>query len=100
MPVNPRNQIRYIVNKVKAAGVFAVVSYDKRFNETHELSDSLVFSGEMKPVVEDQDTEEFDFAIASVQQPYPQGLSHEMSDAMMLSGVFDFTGFDTLNAFA
>jgi len=100
MPVNPRSQIRYIVNKVKAAGVFAVVSYDKRFNETHDLSDALSLSGQMRTVVEDQDSEEFDFAIASVQQPYPNGLSHEMSDAIMLSGVFDFTGFDSLNAFA
>jgi hypothetical protein len=100
MAVNPRSQIRYIVNKVKAAGVFSVISYHKRFNENHDISDSLILSGQMKAVIEDQDSEEFDFAIASVQQPYPNGLSHELSDSIMLSGVFDFTGFDSLNAFA
>ncbi len=100
MQVNPRSQIRYIVNKVKAAGVFAAVSYDKRFTETHDFSDTMTLSGQLRKVVEDQDSSEFDFIISSVQQPYPNGLSHEMSDRMILSGVFDMTGFDTLNSFA
>lgn len=33
----PREQIKYIVDKVKAAGVFAVIAYEKNFGETHEL---------------------------------------------------------------
>ncbi|MFM8300033.1 MAG: hypothetical protein ACKN9A_17065, partial [Microcystis aeruginosa] len=33
----PREQIKYIVDKVKAAGVFAVIAYEKTLGETHEL---------------------------------------------------------------
>lgn len=33
----PREQIKYIVDKVKAAGVFAVIAYEKTFGEDHEL---------------------------------------------------------------
>jgi hypothetical protein len=35
---HPRNQIRYIVDKVKAAGVFAALTYEKLLTETHELN--------------------------------------------------------------
>ncbi len=33
LPDKPRNQIKYIVDKVKAAGVFTAISYEKLFNE-------------------------------------------------------------------
>lgn len=33
----PREQIKYIVDKVKAAGVFAVIGYEKTLSENHEL---------------------------------------------------------------
>lgn len=33
----PREQIKYIVDKVKAAGVFAVIAYEKTLGEDHEL---------------------------------------------------------------
>ena len=100
MPVNPRSQILYIVNKVKAAGVMAVVSYQKRFTETHQQDELFHLSGQLKPVLEDNDPYDKNLMIASVQQPYPEGLDHQLGDGFTLNGVFDFTGFDSLNAFA
>jgi hypothetical protein len=100
MSVNPRSQILYIVNKVKGAGIMAVVSYAKRFIETHSPEENFYLSGEMMPVVEDNDPYDENLIIASVQQPYPDGLDHQLSDGFILNGVFDYTGFDSLNAFA
>jgi hypothetical protein len=94
------NQIKYIVNKVKAAGVFAVIAYEKQFTEAHELADFLTMLGERQPFEEEHIAEEANFDIGSVQTPYPGGLEHELSDALVTSGVFDYTTFDSLNTFA
>lgn len=96
----PREQIKYIVDKVKAAGVFAVIAYEKRFSEQHDHVDSFKGMAERLPLLEDHQIEESNFDIGSLQTPYPDGLRHEMSDSLTLSGAFDFTQFDSLNTFA
>ncbi|MCK6562921.1 hypothetical protein HUU39_11595 [candidate division KSB1 bacterium] len=97
---NPRNQIKYIVDKVKAAGVFAVIAYDKTFSEIHKMADSFKGHAQRQTLPEDHTIEEANFDIGSVQMPYPGGLEHGLSDALVTSGVFDFTRFDSLNSFA
>ncbi|MEO1261095.1 MAG: hypothetical protein AAFZ15_20000 [Bacteroidota bacterium] len=99
LPINPRSQIKPIVDKVRAAGVYAVVDYVKNFSERHEMSD-LLATLQIAGVQESQEMEEANFDIGSVQSPYPEGLDHEMKDSLHLSGVFNYTGFDSLNSFA
>ena len=94
---NPRNQIQYIVNKVKAAGVFAVIAYEKRFVEEQGMEALLTIR---IPLKEEHIPLEADFNIGSVQSPYTGGIEHELSDTFRASGVFDVTAFDTLNSFA
>lgn len=93
----PRNQIKYIVNKVKAAGVLAIVAYEKRFEEIHQLGEHLTLK---IPRSEDHQIEEANFDLGSIHTPYTGGIEHEMQDTITLSGVFDYTGFDSLNTFA
>lgn len=94
---HPRNQIKYIVDKVKAAGVFAVIAYDKTFREEQGLADALAVQ---LPLAEEHGMEEANFDVSSTQTPYPSGLEHDLDDQLVTSGVFDLTGFDTLNTFA
>ena len=97
LPDNPRNQIKYIVDKVKAAGTFAVIAYEKCFTEEQGLADALTV---IVPRMEEQGMEEVNFDLGSIQKPYPGGVAHEMADALVTSGVYDFTRFDSLNTFA
>ncbi|MCB0521304.1 MAG: hypothetical protein H6577_05840 [Lewinellaceae bacterium] len=99
LPINPRSQIKPIVDKVRAAGVYAVVDYVKNFTERHDMTDQIA-GLQIAGTQEDQQMEEANFDIGSVQTPYPDGLEHEMSDSLLLAGVFDYTGFDSLNSFA
>lgn len=94
---HPRNQIKYIVDKVKAAGVLSVIAYEKRFAESHAVTDALTVQ---RAFTEEHVAEEADFSVGSVQAPYPGGLQHEMSDALIVSGAFDYTRFDSLNGFS
>lgn len=98
--ISPRAQIKGIVERVKAAGVYAVVDFEKRFREDQQLSDAFNMHLQANPKLENQDMVENDFKIASIQTPYPGGLEHEMSDSFAISGVFDYTHFDSLNGFA
>jgi len=100
LPDDPRRQIGYIVNKVKAAGVRAAIVYEKAFTETHEISDQWSGSGARQPFSEDQELDELSFDLGSVQTPYPGGLDQGLEDHFTASGVFDFTTFDSLNTFA
>lgn len=97
---HPRNQINFIVNKVKAAGVFSEIAYEKLFNEVHDSTDSLAMSGERQALTEDHGLEVRNFDIGSTQTPYPGGLEHELADTLIVRGVFDMTTFDSLNTFA
>lgn len=94
---SPRNQIKYIVNKVKAAGVFAYIAYEKCFVEGQEMEDMLTVQ---LPLKEEHIAEESNFDIGSMHLPYAGGIEHELSDALVTSGVFDVTRFDSLNTYA
>lgn len=55
---------------------------------------------ERQALREDQGQDEVNFDIASVQMPYPGGIDHALDDRFIVSGVFDYTAFDSLNLFA
>jgi len=93
--ISPRGQIKTIVERVKAAGVFAVIAFEKRFFEDQQLAERLGLV--LKQTALDQEMTEANFDIVSTQSTHEQ---QEMSDFFSASGVFDYTGFDTLNAFA
>jgi hypothetical protein len=94
----PRYQIAYIVEKVKAAGTFSVITYEKYFKEEQPQEDALTIQDFMP--LENHVHEEFRFNVASISTPYPSGVEHEHTDSLTLEGVFDWTGFDSLNTFA
>jgi hypothetical protein len=93
---HPRDQILGLVRRVKAAGVEARVAYHERFREDHavEVSLRLIVQGRLLAQVHDTT----DRWSALLRQ---QGREdHDTRDALVLSGVFDYTGFDSLNRFA
>lgn len=94
---HPRNQISGIVDRVKAAGVMAIITYEKAISEIHEHEDFLTIV--RSPFHEEHLSEEINFDIGSYQLPYPQGIEHDISDNLVFSGVFDYTSFDTSNRF-
>lgn len=94
----PREQIRYIVDKVKAAGTYALINYEKNFQESHQIADLLTIQDHMP--LETHEMAELNFDITSISKPYPGGLIHDMQDALNLHGAFDRTRFDSLNTFA
>ncbi len=96
----PREQIPYIIEKVKAAGVLAEIAYEKKLWEPHDLADSLTCSAQRQVLTEAHLAEEANFDIGSFHTPYPGGLVHEMSDTLITSGMFDHTCFDSLNTFS
>ncbi len=100
LPDNPRNQIGYIVNKVKAAGVGAAIVFEKQFAEAHEMADQISGAGVREPFTDEQQLGELSFNIGSVQFPEQGGIDQQLSDNLVLSGAFDLTRFDTLNTFA
>lgn len=93
---HPRDQILGLVRKVKAAGVEARVSYHERFREDHaiDVALQLVVRGRLLAQVHDMD----DAWNALTRQRGRE--THDTADALVLSGVFDYTGFDSLNSFA
>ena len=93
----PRNQIKYIVEKVKAAGVEAIIAYEKRFTEAQEMEEQFKLGPAYTP---DQGMEEVNFDMKSVQTPYGSGLDQGLDDKLLLSGVFGYTTFGSLNTFA
>jgi hypothetical protein len=93
--ISPRGQIKTIVDRVKAAGVYAVIAFEKRFFEDQQLAEQLGLVIKRQPY--DQEMSESNFDLASTQA----AIEHqEMSDFFSASGVFDYTGFDSLNTFA
>lgn len=93
--ISPRGQIKTIVDRVKAAGVYAVIAFEKRFFEDQQLAEQLGLVLKHPPY--DQEMTEANFDISSTQTTSEQ---QEMSDFFSASGVFNYTGFDTLNTFA
>ena len=72
----------------------AVIAYEKRFTDVQELSDGFKGLAQREAFDEQHDSEELNFDMGSTQT---QGIDHEISDALTLSGAFDYTGFDSLN---
>jgi hypothetical protein len=81
---HPRNQIQDIIDKVRAAGVFATISYEQKFADTHDL-------GEHLPAVD---------LVRPVQSVPVAAVSQAQTDQLILSGAFGYTRFDSLNSFA
>jgi hypothetical protein len=81
--INPRHQIAEIVERVKAAGVYSEVVFEKRFVEHQQLEDRFDWTKSEIPVVK-----------------VPLNESLESADTLNLSAVFDFTYFDSQNGFA
>lgn len=94
---HPRHQIANIINHVKAAGVFAVINYEKVLQENHNLQVRLTV--QRSPFLEEHIAEEESFNIVAFKVPYPEGIRHELSDKFFKSGVFDYTRFDSGNCF-
>ncbi|MFZ4850719.1 MAG: hypothetical protein ACOYL7_16470 [Caldilinea sp.] len=80
---HPRNQIQGIIDKVRAAGVFATVSYEQTFADVHELGDVALTSALVRP-------EQVGPAVA---------IAHDVTDRLVLAGRMDYTCFDSLNGF-
>ncbi|NEZ61144.1 hypothetical protein [Adonisia turfae] len=95
---HPRRQIPAIIDQVKAAGVLSVIAYSKRFTEYHALIDWLTVV--RSPFTEQHQIKEANFDIGSQLQPYPDGIHHDLTDQLHLSGVFDYTEFNSGNRFA
>jgi hypothetical protein len=99
---HPRHQISGLLEKVKAAGVQSVVTYEKQFEETQEMMETLTVR--RSPFSEVHDIADRDLVIRSQQKPYgqkPYGwIEHEMTDTLVRSALFDYTYFDSLNTFA
>ncbi|MEN8447350.1 MAG: hypothetical protein ABG776_20320, partial [Cyanobacteria bacterium J06555_13] len=94
---HPRSQIPQIIEKVKAAGVLAIVAYEKRWREEHAHTAQL---GVVRsPFTENQTMTETNFDIGSYQEAYPNGLHHDITDSFTTAGMFDYTGFDSGNRF-
>lgn len=88
---HPRSQIQSIINKVKAAGVFASFVYDKYLKtENHEIEDRLA-KIIINPLhkeqhqLEDNDLK-FELDIHSNE--------HQISDLLLFEGRFDYLSFD------
>ncbi|HSB91486.1 MAG TPA: hypothetical protein VLC28_00150 [Flavitalea sp.] len=93
--ISPRGQIKTIVDRVKAAGVYAVIAFEKRFFEDQQLEEKLALVLKHSPY--DQEMSEFNFDFASTQNTVED---QEMTESFSASGVFNYTGFDSLNTFA
>lgn len=98
MSFDPRRQIPGIVDKVRAAGVNAEVTYEKVFVEDQELEIHLEMSGRMRAIEEDIEMEEENFDVESQKQSL---MDQQLEERLIMSAIFDYTQFDTsLNGFA
>ncbi len=92
---HPRHQIKYIVEKVKAAGIFAAIAYTKTFREQHRLSEMLTLRAHY-PLPEAQTMQErFEPALRHSPSADSAEMRHSMADALATSGVFDCSYFDS-----
>ncbi|MEN8218506.1 MAG: hypothetical protein ABFS56_19485 [Pseudomonadota bacterium] len=90
---HPRHQILTLVNRVKAAGVHALIAYKQTFKEEQEQSVTLRL--EIQSFKQSHDITDH-FEIDSRQSNRE---IHEIADKLILSGRFDYTYFDSLNKF-
>jgi hypothetical protein len=100
METNPRAQIKPIVDRVRAAGVYALINYEKRFTESNDLTDLVLLSARHQTLAEDMgmDPKTHDkLSVLTLQKPDPE--THDIGDSLTLSVMLDFTQFDSLNGF-
>ncbi len=93
--VNPRGQLSAIVQRVKAAGVYAEVAFEKKFTEPHHLADAFEFSAHQTIWNETQALED-NFMVNNAGQLVEK---QDTIDSFSLAAVFDHTCFDSLNGF-
>ncbi len=92
---HPRHQILSLVNRVKAAGVEALVAYKQVFEETHDQTVQFAAKldgAALQQTHETRDALEFDSGERRREQ-------HDVADRLILTGYFDYTRFDHLNTF-
>lgn len=94
---HPRQQILPLVNRVKAAGVLAMVAYKQDFAEDHDQRDSLALVARGALLAESHGLADQSPRIASRQQAAED---HAIEDRLVFSGQLDYTAFDSLNPFA
>lgn len=84
---HPRHQINGLINKVRAAGVESLITYEKQFpREDQDLQDQLQFRQE---------------SVIQIQKNLDEGsLDQQMQDSFMTCAMFDYTYFNSLNGFA
>ncbi|MEL6538604.1 MAG: hypothetical protein AAFQ98_24505, partial [Bacteroidota bacterium] len=92
---HPRHQIRSLVNKVKASGVRVRVAYHQSFAELHEMADHLNLAVHGKAFQEHLEMED----AFSIDSRLGMTETHDTSDKLKLSGVFDYTEFESGNKF-
>lgn len=100
METNPRAQIKPIVDRIRAAGVYAIINYEKRFSEHNDLSDTLLMSGRHRNFLEDIEMlpkTHDSLRVLTLQKPDPE--THDIGDGLTLSMMLDLTQFDSLNGF-
>ncbi|HEV3050787.1 MAG TPA: hypothetical protein VGX50_10780, partial [Longimicrobium sp.] len=93
---HPRDQIRGLVRRVKAAGVEARVAYWHRFAEDHGPGEALGVRVAGGLLFDTHATADALSAASRRSGREDQGAL----DALVLSGVFEMTRFDSLNSFA
>jgi hypothetical protein len=93
---HPRTQILGLVQRVKAAGVEANVAYWQGFAEDHAVHEALGLR--IGGALLGQAHDVSDALRATSRQSGRE--DQDAEDALILSGVFDTTRFDTLNTFA
>ncbi|HAP59488.1 MAG TPA: hypothetical protein DCR93_08310 [Cytophagales bacterium] len=92
---HPRHQIRSLVNKVKASGVRVRVAYHQTFDEQHDTTDHLHFAVQGSNFQERLELEDS----FSIDSRLGMKETHDTSDKLKLSGVFDYTEFESGNTF-
>ena len=93
--ISPRNQIAAIISRVKAAGVYSEVSFEKRFGEHQQLGEALTLRTQF--IREEQDLVDGNFDFYSEERTEEK---QNLVETLHLSGVFNYTFFNSLNGFA
>ncbi|HWK88981.1 MAG TPA: hypothetical protein VNP72_03275, partial [Longimicrobium sp.] len=93
---HPRQQILPLVNRVKAAGVQALVAYREVFTETHDVDEGLRLAVAGRLLAETHETADA-YRMESRQNAAED---QDQQDALVVNGVFDYTTFDSLNTLA
>ena len=94
---HPRQQIRGLVDRVKAAGVQALVAYKLVFAEQHATEVSLRHLSVEGALLGDRQDSGDALRMESEQAAREDTA---VQDSIIVSGCLDFTRFDSLNRFA